>query len=102
MRDPRTPRHAKLLAGLTVGLAVSPIDPIPDFIPVLGYADDVVLVPTGAYLSRRAIPDDVLDDCRRRVADDPDAGLAGWVVAAIIVLAWLIVSLWVAERAGLW
>jgi uncharacterized membrane protein YkvA (DUF1232 family) len=65
-RDPRTSWYAKLLAGLIVAYALSPIDLIPDFIPVLGYLDEVILLPLGIWLVLRLIPDAVLSDARRR------------------------------------
>ena len=65
-RDRRTPWYAKLAAGVVVAYAFSPIDLIPDFIPVLGLLDDLYLVPLGVVLARRLIPADVLADCRVR------------------------------------
>ena len=65
-RHPDTPWYAKALAVLIVGYALSPIDLIPDFIPVLGYLDDVILLPAGIFLCIRLIPAHVLDDCRAR------------------------------------
>lgn len=60
-RHPRTPWYAKLLLAIIVSYALSPIDLIPDFIPVLGYLDDMVIVPAGIALAVRLIPPDVLD-----------------------------------------
>ena len=63
-RDPRTPKAAKWLAAGSLAYALSPIDLIPDFIPVLGQLDDLLLVPTGLWLARRMIPDDLMDEFR--------------------------------------
>ena len=63
-RDPRVPWYAKAMAGLVAAYALSPIDLIPDFIPVLGYLDDVVLVPAGILLAVRMIPPDVMRELR--------------------------------------
>jgi len=63
LRHPRTPLHAKAVAALVVAYALSPIDLIPDFIPVLGYLDDVILVPLGVLLAMRLIPADVWAEC---------------------------------------
>ena len=65
-RHPRVPWYAKALALLVVGYALSPIDLIPDFVPVLGYLDDLVLVPLGIMLVIRMIPEEVLAECRRQ------------------------------------
>jgi uncharacterized membrane protein YkvA (DUF1232 family) len=92
VRDPRTPVVAKLLAGLVVAYALSPIDLIPDFIPVLGYLDELILLPAGIALCLRLIPDEILVAARARasaVQDKPVSYAAG---AAIITI-WLAASL---------
>ncbi len=92
-RDPRTPWYAKLLAIGVAAYALSPIDLIPDFIPILGYVDDLVLVPLGIALAVRMIPRPVLDDCRRRAQEAAmGAGPEGRVVAILIVVVWLVLA----------
>ena len=88
-RDPRTPWYAKLVVGMVVAYALSPIDLIPDPIPVLGYLDDLVLLPLGILLARQLIPVDVMDDCRRQ-AEVQDWPKVNWVAGSIIVLIWLL------------
>lgn len=66
LRDPRVPWYSRLLILLTVAYIVSPLDLIPDFIPVLGLIDDLVIVPLGIYLSLKTIPKQVLADCRKK------------------------------------
>ncbi len=87
-RDPRVPWYAKVLAGSVVAYALSPIDLIPDPIPLLGYADDLVLVPLGILLVRRLIPADVLSECRVRAAAAP-LTRKSWVAAGVIVALWI-------------
>ena len=100
-RDPRTPWYAKVLAGAIVAYALSPIDLIPDFVPVLGYVDDLVIVPLGLSLALRLVPDDVMVDCRARaatIAARPTNRAAAaviiaiWVAAAVFVV-WLLYDL---------
>ena len=97
-RDPRVPWYAKALAALVAGYALSPIDLIPDFIPVLGYLDDVILVPLGIAMVIRLIPPDVMAEHREMAAaaqQRPVSRVAAivvvsaWVVAAV-VCAWLL------------
>jgi uncharacterized membrane protein YkvA (DUF1232 family) len=90
-RDPRVPWYAKAVAVIVAGYALSPIDLIPDFIPVLGYLDDLLLVPLGILLAIRLMPPDILAEHRRRAAHAhkrpvsmPAAGavLSLWIAAA--------------------
>jgi uncharacterized membrane protein YkvA (DUF1232 family) len=91
-RHPQTPWYAKALAVLIVGYALSPIDLIPDFIPVLGYLDDVILLPAGIFLCIRLIPAHVLDDCRAQAAERfADGKPTNRTAAVVIVLIWLAV-----------
>ncbi|MBN1517472.1 DUF1232 domain-containing protein [Candidatus Sumerlaeota bacterium] len=68
LMDPETPRAAKWLLGLAIAYAVSPIDLIPDFIPVLGHLDDAILIPLLIWLACRLIPKHVIQRCRRNAA----------------------------------
>ena len=92
VRDPRTPLIAKVVAGLVVAYALSPIDLIPDFIPVLGYLDDVILVPLGILLSLKLIPADVLAAARVK-ADATLERPINRVAGAIIVTVWIACAL---------
>ena len=91
-RDGRTPLAAKGLIALVVAYAASPVDPIPDVVPVVGYLDELVVLPVGVALARRLVPDDVMADCRARAVDEIDVGRARWVVAGVVLLAWLLVG----------
>jgi uncharacterized membrane protein YkvA (DUF1232 family) len=93
LRDPRVPWAAKALAGLVVAYAVSPIDLIPDFVPVLGYLDDVILLPLGILLVVALIPRPVMDDLRRQAAARLDAKLPRSTTAAVVIVAlWCLIA----------
>lgn len=92
-RDPRVPWYAKAFAGLVVAYAFSPIDLIPDFIPILGYLDDLVLIPLGVALSLRMIPAEVLAECRERARADLDRDrFTNRLAAVVIVGIWLLLA----------
>jgi uncharacterized membrane protein YkvA (DUF1232 family) len=92
-RDPRVPWYARVFAALVVGYAFSPIDLIPDPIPVLGYLDDLVLVPLGIALALRMIPAPVMADCRARVQEAAAHGQpVNWVAAGVIVAIWIVLA----------
>lgn len=79
------------MIAITVGYALSPIDIIPDFIPILGYLDDLIILPLMIALSIRLIPTDVLNAYRQRVTEsDQLNGKSGTIAAALIVLFWLV------------
>jgi uncharacterized membrane protein YkvA (DUF1232 family) len=89
-RDPRTPWYAKVLAAFIIGYALSPIDLIPDFIPVLGYLDDLIIVPAGIALLIKIIPNGVLQECREKAHSQPISIKRNWVAGTIIILVWLL------------
>lgn len=92
-RHPGTPWYAKLLLGVVVAYALSPIDLIPDFIPVLGYLDDLVLLPLGIALAIRLIPPPVLADCRTRAAGaGARLARAGRLARLAVTGVWLLVA----------
>ena len=90
-KDPRTPWHAQAIAICTVAYAFSPIDLIPDFIPILGYLDDVILVPAGIALAIRLIPAEVLEDAREKAANSSLERSVGYVGAGIIAIVWIVI-----------
>ena len=97
-RDPRVPWYAKALAVATAAYALSPIDLIPDVIPVLGYLDDLVLLPLAILVTVRLIPAEVMADLRReaehRLAGQRPKSMAGAVVIIVLWLAIAFAALW--------
>ena len=94
---PDTPLAAKLLAVLVVAYAFSPIDLIPDFIPILGQLDDVILMPLGVWLVLKLIPDHVITDSRMKAAVWAAARkrqAVSYLIAALIVLTWIALAWW--------
>ena len=100
-RDPRVPWHAKLLAVAVAGYALSPIDLIPDFIPVIGYLDDLIIVPLGIWLVVSLIPGDVMAECRARAdaAGMRPASRAGMIA---IIAVWIVVGLILVRIGYVW
>lgn len=92
-KDPRTPWYAKAMAGFIVGYALSPIDLIPDFIPILGYVDELILLPLGIAAVRRMIPQAILAECRLK-AEEASMQPKGrnWMVAGAIIAVWVILA----------
>ena len=88
-RDPRTPWHAKIVAVAVAAYAISPIDLIPDFIPILGYLDDLIIVPLGIMLAVRLIPADLMAEFRH-AASERGRLPAHWAGAAAIVAIWFV------------
>src|SRR3712207_4388394 len=89
-RDPRTPWHAKAVAACVAAYALSPIDLIPDFVPVLGYLDDLVIVPLGIVLAVRLVPPDLMAEFRQRadgLGQRPVSRAGAAVVVALLLLA---------------
>jgi uncharacterized membrane protein YkvA (DUF1232 family) len=95
-RDPRVPWPAKLLAAAVAAYAFSPIDLIPDFVPVLGALDDLIIVPLGIALALRLVPPAIMAECRARaaaIADHPISRTAAvvviglWIVASLLIIA---------------
>jgi len=95
---PDTPLVAKIVAALVVAYALSPIDLIPDFIPVIGHLDDLILVPLGIYIALRLIPDHVIAASRQKAElwiAAKKRTLWNYFAAALIVLVWVALAYWV-------
>ena len=103
-RDPRTPWFAKAFAAAVVAYALSPIDLIPDFVPIVGYLDDLILVPLGLSLAIKMIPDPVMAECReqaRLVAERPTGRIAAIVIVGVWLGAAALVAYLLAETLNL-
>src|SRR5918994_6978189 len=91
-KDKRTPLSAKILIGLTVGYLLCPIDLIPDFIPMLGLLDDLIIVPALITLSIKLIPETILNDAREKLKANPTRYTKNnWLFAIIIIFIWVLV-----------
>ncbi|OGO05618.1 MAG: hypothetical protein A2Y73_01070 [Chloroflexi bacterium RBG_13_56_8] len=91
-RDRRTPWYAKAWAGFVVAMALSPIDLIPDFVPVFGYLDDLVLVPLGIRLAIRMIPAEVMEESRARASQALNvAALKHWLSLVVVGVLWVVI-----------
>ena len=91
-RDPRVPWLAKVAAGAVAAYALSPIDLIPDFIPVFGYLDDLLIVPAGIWLAVRLVPPDLMSEFRDKALGRPQRPTS-YAAAALIALAWVVVGI---------
>jgi uncharacterized membrane protein YkvA (DUF1232 family) len=90
-KDPRTPWYAKALIFFVVAHTFSPIDLIPDFIPILGYLDDLIITPGGLWLAIRMIPPEVLAEARAKVATSGVDRSLGYMGAAVIIFMWIVI-----------
>lgn len=105
-RDARVPLLAKIIIGVVVAYALSPIDLIPDFIPIVGYLDDLLLLPLGIWLAIRMVPDEVWTECQaqavRRISELPCSRWAGLAIVLVWLVATVVFVLWARElTAGL-
>jgi len=97
-RDPRTPWYATAVASVVAAYALSPIDLIPDFVPILGYVDDVIVVPLGIALAIRLIPAGLMAEYRQQAAaqeDRPRSMAAAAIIVALWILALVIAAYWI-------
>lgn len=103
-RHPKTPWYAKLFIAGVVAYALSPIDLIPDFIPILGYLDDLLLLPLGIALAIKMVPASVLAECRARTLEMSLKRKSNFRAGIVIVLIWLglaaLVISWVFKAAS--
>jgi uncharacterized membrane protein YkvA (DUF1232 family) len=89
-RDPRVPWYVKIIILFLLGYFISPIDLIPDFIPVIGYIDDILIISLTIYLIIKLIPAEVFQDCRNKAIFEPISVKSKWIVTFSIVIIWFI------------
>lgn len=95
-KDPRVPWYAKVFTICVVAYAFSPIDLIPDFIPILGYLDDIILVPLGIMLALKMIPKDVIAECEMKAQEMMNKGKPkNWIAGSIILVIWFLILVWI-------
>ncbi|MCW2278492.1 YkvA family protein [Heliophilum fasciatum] len=91
-QDPRTPWYAKLAIGIVIAYALSPFDLIPDFIPILGYLDDLILLPLGIALAIKLVPTPILEEAKTRATEGAiQTSVGKWIATGAIVAVWLII-----------
>ena len=89
-KDPMTPWYAKMWGAVVVAYAFSPIDLIPDFVPILGYLDDLILIPLGIALAVKLIPKEILIKCRQQAQERIDSKRpVNWIAGGIIIAIWI-------------
>lgn len=93
-KDPRVAWYAKLFTLCVVAYAFSPIDLIPDFIPIIGYLDDLILVPLGIYLALKMIPSEVIEENRAK-AQQIQGKPKNWFTAALFIMVWVLLAGWI-------
>lgn len=97
-KDQRTPWFAKLFAICVVAYAFSPLDLIPDFIPILGYLDDVILLPLGIMFALKMMPQPVIIDCRNKAEELMKNGKPkNWFMGAVFIIIWIVVAVWISK-----
>ena len=94
-RDPRVPLYVKILMLLIIAYALSPVDIIPDFIPLLGYIDDLIILPLGIYLVYKLIPEEVKAEYRAKAVTQLPGSNLRWVGLAMIIIVWFLIAFWI-------
>lgn len=98
LKDKRTPLFAKILAGITVAYALSPVDLIPDFIPVLGYLDDLIILPVLIAITVKLIPAKVFEQCREAAEGMWTNGKPKkWYYGLPVILIWIVIAILIAK-----
>jgi len=94
-KDPRVPLYVKILLLLIIAYALSPVDLIPDFIPLLGYLDDLIILPLGIYIVLKLIPEEVKADYREKAGTRLPGGNLKWIGLVMIIIIWFLIAFWI-------
>jgi len=94
-RDPRVPLYVKILLLLILAYALSPIDLVPDFIPLLGYLDDLIILPLGIYLVLKLIPEEVKAEYHDKSGTRLPGSSIKWLGLAAVIFVWLLIAFWI-------
>lgn len=97
-KDERTPLYGKILAAIVLAYAFSPVDLIPDFIPVLGYLDDLILIPLGIFLTLKLIPEEVVEDSRKKAKVSHLNKKKNWIAGGLIITLWFLIIFWIIKK----
>ena len=97
-RHPSLGWFPKIIIVITIGYALSPIDLIPDFIPIIGYLDDLIILPALISLSVKLIPAEIMSECRSRAKAEPLSLKKNWIVATVFILVWLLMIFLIVKR----
>ncbi|MED4750803.1 YkvA family protein [Brevibacillus choshinensis] len=102
-KDSRVAWYAKLFAICVVAYAFSPIDLIPDFIPIIGYLDDIILVPLGVWIALKLIPDEVVRGCRAKAEELISKGKPkNWFMGILFIALWIVCGIWISWYCYQW
>jgi uncharacterized membrane protein YkvA (DUF1232 family) len=94
-KDPRVPLYVKILLLLIIAYALSPVDFIPDFIPLFGYIDDLIVLPLGIYIVLKLIPEEVKTEYREKAGAKLPGSNIKWIGLAMIIIIWLLIVFWI-------
>ncbi len=97
-KNKRIPWYAKVLIFVIIAYALSPIDLIPDFIPIIGYLDDLILLPIGIYFSIKLIPEEVKQECLLKAKDYNWNKRKSWLIGGIVILFWSLIVFWISHN----
>ena len=100
-KHPDTPKKAKIILAILIGYFFSPIDLIPDFIPILGYLDDIIILPLGLSLARKMVSVEIIEECKQKVIEKESSAKSNWIAGGIILLIWIAIIVYILHKIKL-